>query len=47
MFSVDWSNQETLLVNITNCGLGLLLVLSVAWAVIDVCIDLAQKWRRL
>lgn len=47
MFSVDWSDQQTLLVNITNFGLGLLLVLSVAWALIDVCIDLAGKWRRL
>lgn len=46
MFEVDWSNADTLLLNLTNLGLGILLAAALAWAVIDVIIDLAGKWRR-
>ncbi len=46
MFEVDWHNSQTLLLNLTNLGLGILVVLSVGAALYDVGLDLVEKWRR-
>ena len=45
MFGIDWSNADTLLLNLTNLGLGLMLLVALVWALVDVAIDLLEKLR--
>ena len=45
MFSVDWSNQATLLLNLTNLGLGVVLVLSLSAVFLGLCSDWLAEFR--
>ena len=47
MFGVDWNNPETFWLNVTNLGLGLVVVLGFVVIVVGACCDLAEKFRRV
>jgi len=43
MFGIDWGNTQTILVNLTNFGLGIAVAILVAIALVDVVRDVAHK----
>jgi hypothetical protein len=43
MFGVDWGNPETLWLNLTNLGLGIVLLVCVAAVAYGVILDLIDK----
>jgi hypothetical protein len=43
MFGIDWGSSQTILVNLTNLGLGVVVAVLVGIALVDVIRDLAHR----
>ncbi len=43
MFGVDWGSSQTILVNLTNLGLGIAVAILVAIVLVNVIRDLAHR----